>query len=243
MRRLEPARCLLLSIELVIVATALGVFAHGYTQDLRRVLWVVGGERGWNSNPRLRIYFYANHRQPPPIPFLWTDRLADSLLGIAIVSVVVWVIKIGLLCFDLSLPLFSAFYDMLLSGFWMFCVNAQSSSDLTDPQHLSPSPWYLERSCGQLSGHDGIACKYGKTSFTIAVVCMGFYLGQSIVSVLRLAYWCGKYRVLDRCAIWLGQYCLGSEGKRQGSRFARDMDMELLEQESLCEHGIHEDSE
>ncbi len=74
MSRPEPIRLFLLSIELVIVAIAFGVFVHAYTNELRTTLWATGGEQGWNSNPRLRIYFYANHQEPPEIPFLWTER-------------------------------------------------------------------------------------------------------------------------------------------------------------------------
>ncbi|KXX81984.1 hypothetical protein MMYC01_201520 [Madurella mycetomatis] len=74
MPRLNILHFLVLSIELVVVATALGVFVHGYTNSLRTALWTIGGERGWNSNPRLRIYFYTNHREPPEVPYLWTER-------------------------------------------------------------------------------------------------------------------------------------------------------------------------
>ncbi|KAK4097133.1 hypothetical protein N658DRAFT_479468 [Parathielavia hyrcaniae] len=139
------ARLIVLLLELLLIATALGVFAHGHANRLRTALWSTGGEHGWNCNPRLRIYFYANHQEPPPIPFLWTESLLWS----------------G-----------AFFYSVLMSGFWMFCVSAQASSDLTDPQHLSPRPWYLERSCAELSGQDGSVCRQGKAAFGTAVVCM-----------------------------------------------------------------------
>ena len=70
----QPARLVFLFIELVLVAVCLGVFAHAHSTELRTALWAVGGEHGWNSNPRLRIYFYANYQQPPDIPFLWTEK-------------------------------------------------------------------------------------------------------------------------------------------------------------------------
>lgn len=74
MPRLGFLRFLVLSIELVVVVIALSVFAYGYTNNLRTALWTTGGEQGWNSNPRLRIYFFANHREPPAVPFIWTER-------------------------------------------------------------------------------------------------------------------------------------------------------------------------
>lgn len=72
---MAPQGCFFsLLLELTIVAVALGVFVHGRRRELRTELWSIGGEQGWNSNPKLRIYFYANHREPPEIPFLWTER-------------------------------------------------------------------------------------------------------------------------------------------------------------------------
>ncbi|KAK3293060.1 uncharacterized protein B0H64DRAFT_376029 [Chaetomium fimeti] len=154
-QRNQPARLALLFIELVFVATALGVFAHGHATGLRTALWSTGGEHGWNSNPRLRIYFYANYQQPPEVPFLWTERCSESLLAVALVNITVWLVKLALLCCDFNIRLLSAFYHVLMSGLWLFCVNAQSSSDLSDPEHLSLCPWYLEKSCSALSGKDG----------------------------------------------------------------------------------------
>ena len=70
----QPARLVLLLLELALVTAALGVSAHGHANRLRAALWSTGGKHGWNSTPRLRIYFYANHQEPPEIPFLWTER-------------------------------------------------------------------------------------------------------------------------------------------------------------------------
>ncbi|KAK5653250.1 hypothetical protein OQA88_9149 [Cercophora sp. LCS_1] len=232
MTRREPVHLLLLLIELILVAAALGIAAHGHTSELRTALWTTGGERGWNSDPRARIYFYANHREPPEIPFLWTERLANSLLGVAIVNVVVWVVRVALPHGDVSMRLLGAFYDVLLAGLWTFAVNAQSASDLTDARHLSPLPWYLDKSCAELAGYDRSVCRRGRASFAMAVVCMGFYLARSVLSVLRLAYWCGEYRLIDRCAGWLSEqgHDLCSLGKTgRGGRSQRADDVQLLE--------------
>jgi hypothetical protein len=74
MVRREACYVFLLAIELALVAVAVCVFAHGRISNLRTALWATGGDQGWNFNPRLRIYFYANHRKPPKSPFLWTEE-------------------------------------------------------------------------------------------------------------------------------------------------------------------------
>jgi len=60
----------------------------------------------------------------------------------------------------------------------------------------------------------------------------GFYLARSVMSVLRLAYWCGEYRLVDRCAEWLCEQWLGlgSRAKTgQGGGTQHVGDVQLLE--------------
>lgn len=129
------------------------------------------------SLPKFHFFGPRSKRQRHRSPCFWRSdirgfiRFSESLLAVALVNVAVWVVKLCLLCCGFSLPLLSAFYHVL-SGLWMFCVNTQASSDLTDPQHLSPRPWYLERSCSGLSDQDANVCRHGKAAFVMAVVCM-----------------------------------------------------------------------
>ncbi|KAK0622779.1 hypothetical protein B0T14DRAFT_564199 [Immersiella caudata] len=238
MPRRDTCQCLFLSIEFVLCIVALCVFVHGHASGLRTALWTVGGEQGWNSNPRLRIYFYANHREPPEIPSVWTESLADSLLGIAIISTAFWMTRMVLFQCSIGPPWIGATYDLILSGLWTYGVKAQSSSDLTDTQHLSEQPWYLQQSCADISGDDGVLCGHGRACFSVAVVCMYdgpgssfhllanadslgaindriFYFCRAVWSVLRLAYWCGQYDVLDRCVDLIGELSFGSRWERQ----------------------------
>jgi hypothetical protein len=63
-----------LLFEFILVITGLGLFLGGYIENVRSSLWEIGGNHGWNSNPRLRIYFYANHITPPDVPLVWSQR-------------------------------------------------------------------------------------------------------------------------------------------------------------------------
>jgi len=64
----------LILVELLISIAALVLFCLEYPADFRSSLWENGGEEGYNSNPNQRIYFYANHREPPEIPLIWSQR-------------------------------------------------------------------------------------------------------------------------------------------------------------------------
>ncbi|KAK6192897.1 hypothetical protein LQW54_013016 [Pestalotiopsis sp. IQ-011] len=137
-------------VEIVVTSITLILFCCAYPDEFRTVLWEAGGENGWNSNPRLRIYDYANHREPPPIPLIWSQSLTNSNLAVAILAAIICLARIALLFFDFGGPALQILYDLVMSGMWIYSVAAQSSPDFTDPTHPSPRPWYLERGCGGL---------------------------------------------------------------------------------------------
>jgi hypothetical protein len=62
--------------EFVLAFASLSLFLGAYVSpdEHREALWLDGGESGWNSDPRQRIYFYANYKEPPPIPLIWGQR-------------------------------------------------------------------------------------------------------------------------------------------------------------------------
>lgn len=64
----------LITLEMAITTTAMVLFSLEYPVEFRSRLWENGGELGYNSNPNQRIYFYANHREPPEVPYIWSQR-------------------------------------------------------------------------------------------------------------------------------------------------------------------------
>ncbi|KAI1205203.1 uncharacterized protein F4807DRAFT_443856 [Annulohypoxylon truncatum] len=166
-------KALLVFTEFSLAITTMSLLCCAYPERFRKTLWEIGGENGWNSNPRLRIYFYANYQQPPEIPLVWTQRLSESNLAISVLATAVCSARIELSYFNLRpgfSRLFEVMNDMLLSGFWAYSVAAQSSSDLTDSDHLSVRPWYLERSCSILDESVVETCILAKACFAFSVL-------------------------------------------------------------------------
>jgi len=62
---------LFIAIEALSGIVLLIAFLHRYRY--RDLLWEAGGTQGWNSDPSLRTYFYANHQEPPEIPTIWSQ--------------------------------------------------------------------------------------------------------------------------------------------------------------------------
>jgi hypothetical protein len=61
-------------LELAQGIALLMLFGCAYVNDYRETLWRVGGAHGWNSDPTQRVYYYANYKEPPPIPAIWDER-------------------------------------------------------------------------------------------------------------------------------------------------------------------------
>ncbi|KAI5917484.1 hypothetical protein F4810DRAFT_43243 [Camillea tinctor] len=169
--------------ELLLTLFTLAWFANAYPDKYRTTLWTAGGEHGWNSNPKMRIYYYANYEEPPDIPLIWSQRysyglsilpriLTESNLAISSLAVLVCLAR-GILLYRISLRKFiNPIYDLLLCGFWTYSVRAQSSSDLSEKDHWSIRPWYLERSCTDVEGDARDACVFAKVSYSFAFLWM-----------------------------------------------------------------------
>ena len=62
-----------LTLETLIVTVCLSLTLVSYPHHFRSSLWAAGAEKGWNSDPHERVYFYANYKTPPPVPFVWGE--------------------------------------------------------------------------------------------------------------------------------------------------------------------------
>lgn len=186
--------------EVVVTSITLALFCCAYPDEFRSVLWEAGGENAWNSNPRLRIYDYANHREPPPIPLIWSQSLTNSNLAVALLAAAICLARIALLFLDFGGLTLQIMYDVVMSGMWMYSVVAQSSPDFTDPTHPSPRPWYLERGCGGLQDKYYKACVVTVTSFAFSIISLLVHTTRLACYAFGFAYWCGKHRILDNGA-------------------------------------------
>ena len=70
---IPSAPLLLTSFEIVVILINLALFSYGYPDAARMSLWEEGGVKLFNSDPKKRIYFYANHQEPPEIPYIWSQ--------------------------------------------------------------------------------------------------------------------------------------------------------------------------
>jgi hypothetical protein len=181
-------------MELCLAAALLLLFAYAHTNDHRTILWRAGGIQGWNSDPSLRVYYYANYSEPPPILAIWDQRQASNTyayiisklansagststanLYIAVFTALLWIIRLKVnlsssydldLCTGLAT---NALYDMLLVALWTTSISMQRAGDFSDMQNLGVSPWYLERECEEAPRAADTACRVAKVSYSLSV--------------------------------------------------------------------------
>ncbi|KAH7113803.1 hypothetical protein B0J11DRAFT_619242, partial [Dendryphion nanum] len=170
------------------------LFACAYPDRFRTLLWRAGGAKGWNSDPHMRVYYYANYREPPPIPTIWDESTTQCNLCIAVVTVIIWIIRwnVNRLSgrgLDLYATLTTnGLYDILLIALWTYSAAVQSAGDFSDKDHLSLKPWYLQRSCGEAYKQTESACAMGKASYGMSVFTAVWFSFRLLSTCMYRAY-------------------------------------------------------
>ncbi|CCT73657.1 uncharacterized protein FFB20_05026 [Fusarium fujikuroi] len=178
----------LILTELAISTTAVTLFGLMYPVEFRSRLWESGGEQGWNSNPNKRIYYYANHQEPPEVPLIWSQRLYTSNLAIAILGLVVFFARTAMSHLRYLPRCVNNIYDAILLGLWAVSIAGQTSSDFTDPEHPSPHPWYLTRGCSAAWNKTQGYCQIAQASFAMSVIAAILYGARLIREAMLTAY-------------------------------------------------------
>ncbi|KPM44817.1 hypothetical protein AK830_g1751 [Neonectria ditissima] len=182
----------LLGLELAISATTVVLFGLAYPDRFRSRLWGNGGVEGWNSNPNERIYFYANHREPPEIPLIWSQRLTDSNLAIAILGFVIFLARAIMAHLDYLPRYVNVLYDMLLASLWVVSLAGQASGDFSDLDHTSAHPWYLTRGCARSWEGVRVYCHVAQASYAVSILAAMLYIGRLLQEAILEAYRLGR---------------------------------------------------
>ncbi len=72
-REVKRAFYISMIFELVGLVPMLVLFGISQPDLYRTKMWQVGFDNGFNSNPNMILYAYANHRALPTVPFVWSQ--------------------------------------------------------------------------------------------------------------------------------------------------------------------------
>lgn len=178
----------LFAIELAIEIAALALFGIAQPDLYRTRLWQEGSDHGWNSNPNVIVYAYANYR-PISTPLPWSQFVTNFNVIISVLALFLLLCKGIMYICHIFYPLLSAIIHAALIALFAVSAHAQAASDMSDPEHPQPgAPWYITKSCGapvkpKLKGY----CQQAKASFAVTIILLAlflFYLALSVYSLI-----------------------------------------------------------
>ncbi|OHE92276.1 hypothetical protein CORC01_12445 [Colletotrichum orchidophilum] len=178
----------MLCLEAIVVFTALALFGMAHPNRFRSRLWRNGGEEGWCSNPRMRIYFYANHEEPPEIPLIWSQRLTTSNTATAVLGATAFFARLTMAALQYEARWTNLAYDAFLAALWACSAAAQNGPDLTDSKHFCERPWYLTRSCDEAWPENRGWCRIAKWEYAWSILAASFYVTRIVGALGWLVY-------------------------------------------------------
>lgn len=63
--------------EIATIVALLVLFGLAQPNTYRTLMWQIGYNNRFNSNPNMILYAYANHQPLPTIPFVWSQAYVD----------------------------------------------------------------------------------------------------------------------------------------------------------------------
>lgn len=101
-----------------------------------------------------------------------TPSFTDLNLGAAIITFWIFTTRTILVCMVIVNKWTTVFLQSCALLFWLFSIAAQQSSDYSDNDHPSRTPWYLTHSCAIAQPETQAACRVAQASFGTTIVLM-----------------------------------------------------------------------
>jgi hypothetical protein len=163
--------------ELLGTIAVLVLFGVQQPDLFRTVFWKVGAKLGYNSDPVILLYAYANHRPLPTIPFVWSQTLTNFNVAISIVSLFVLLGKLIMVIMKVYFPILALVLGLCQTALYAVSVYGQMGPDYLDPDHPSRIAWYIKQSCSVVDGLKlGKHCAMAKGTFAVTVFMLALYL-------------------------------------------------------------------
>ncbi|KAL6712644.1 hypothetical protein ACN47E_000521 [Coniothyrium glycines] len=185
--RLPKIIWFLMVFELPFTVANLALFGIASPNLYRSILWRIGGEMGFNSDPTTIVYAYANYK-PVDVPLVWSSFNTQYHLVIGVVCTFFWMIKATLWLLHVFLPLVSLLLHIALLCLWAYGIHVQTSPDTIDPRRVNNgAPWYITKSCSIVEDKlNRSYCMQAKASFAVSIIMLSIYALFVLLSVYSL---------------------------------------------------------
>ncbi|KAI2638369.1 hypothetical protein GGS21DRAFT_435528 [Xylaria nigripes] len=147
------AMIIMIVVELVLTVTLLVLTSLAQPDLYRTKLWRAGFELGFNSSPSVISYAFANGRPPPEIPFVWSNRLTDYNVAVAIVSLFFLIARLIAFIMEFWYPIVVLPLNVAFVALYATSLGGQAGPDYLDPEHPSRVAWYIAKPCSVAANH------------------------------------------------------------------------------------------
>ncbi|CAK7197358.1 hypothetical protein SEUCBS139899_000003 [Sporothrix eucalyptigena] len=163
--------------ELGLIVALLVLFGLAQPNTYRTIMWQIGYNNGFNSNPNMILYAYANHVPLPTVPFVWSQALTDLNVAISVLSLFVLLAKMIALIMHVFFPIFGLIMSISMVGLYTASVYGQAGPDYADARYPSHVAWYIAKSCKYAAANNAVGdCYMAKGCFAATVLMLAVYL-------------------------------------------------------------------
>ncbi|KAF9735344.1 hypothetical protein PMIN03_010666 [Paraphaeosphaeria minitans] len=177
----------LILFEFPFTVANLALFGIAAPNTYRTVLWRVGGEMGFNSDPS-QVAYAAYNYQEMEIPMVWSSLNTNYNMYIGVVCTFFYLIKSALWLLHVFYPILSLILHVSLTALWAASLYIQTAPDTVDPAHQNKgAPWYITKSCNIVSDkRERGYCMQAKSAFAVSVIMLITYAIFIILSIWSL---------------------------------------------------------
>ncbi|CAK7568684.1 MAG: hypothetical protein SEPTF4163_006684 [Sporothrix epigloea] len=163
--------------ELGLIVGLLVLFGLAQPNTYRTLMWQIGFDNGFNSNPNMILYAYANHQPLPAVPFVWSQTLTNFNVAISVLSLFVLLAKMIGLIMHVFFPVIGLAISIIMTSFYTASVYGQCGPDYADKRYISHVPWYIAKSCRYAAAKNAVSdCIMAKGCFAVTVLMLSVYL-------------------------------------------------------------------
>lgn len=169
---LRPWMWVLMPLELAGLVPLLVLFGIAQPDLYRTKLWEIGHYYGFNSDPRMILYAYANYEPYPNVPFVWTRTLTDFNVAISVITLFVLLVKLITFIMKFWFPMLAAGINLAMVTLYTVSVYGQMGPDHADPRYHSNVAWYIAKSCDYARPFRAYkSCQLAKGTFASQYTC------------------------------------------------------------------------
>ncbi|TPX19096.1 uncharacterized protein E0L32_011257 [Thyridium curvatum] len=195
----------LMLAELLGLVPILVLFGIAQPDMYRTTMWRIGNANGWNSNPNMILYAYANHR---PLPIRMVSnvslffffrprppqppghlRLTNFNVAISVISLFMLLVKMIGFIMKVWYPLVGGLISLALTALYVASMVGQMGPDHADrdPSKHSSVAWYISHSCAPARAFNAErSCMLAKGTFAVTVYMAFLYVVNTGLAVWAL---------------------------------------------------------